>query len=234
MVRPALISCCPSQKRRRGSMKSRFYVFGFAALLAVGAAGDPPYEAPPQLKASDFLDAKLLQGPDFIIEPVVTSDGVFNTYTITSNFGTWKVQSTSLAAIRVHEVGAIAQLKSVNTLAVAAKGVAGGAMDVGKGAVSVVTHPVETVTGVGDGIGRLFGRIGRGAKRTGEKLGDDTYTPDSQNLSAPPTEKAPTESTAGKVGGAVGGTALDIIGVNAAVRSWAKKVRVDPYTRNQV
>src|SRR5262249_47234603 len=135
---------------------------------------------------------------------------------------------------RVHEVGAIAQLKSVNTLAVAAKGVAGGAMDVGKGAVSVVTHPVETVTGVGDGIGRLFGRIGRGAKRTGEKLGDDTYTPDSQNLSAPPTEKAPTESTAGKVGGAVGGTALDIIGVNAAVRSWAKKVRVDPYTRNQV
>src|SRR5262249_54641987 len=120
MVRPALISCCPSQKRRRGSMKSRFYVFGFAALLAVGAAGDPPYEAPPQLKASDFLDAKLLQGPDYVVEPVVTSDGVFNTYTITSNFGTWKVQSTSMAAIRVHEVSAIAQLKNVDKIAVAA------------------------------------------------------------------------------------------------------------------
>ena len=215
-------------------MKSRRYVLCLAALIAVGAAGEPPYETPPELKASDFFDKALLQGPDYIVEPVVTNDGVFNTYTITSNFGTWKVQSTSLAAIRVHEVGAIAQLKSVNTLAVAAKGVATGALDVGKGAVNVATHPVETVAGMGDGIGRLFGRIGRGARRTGEKLGDDTYTPESQNLSVPPTEKAPIESSASKAAGAVGGTALDIIGVNAAVRSWAKKVRVDPYTRNDV
>ena len=50
-----------------------------------------------------------------VIEESVTSDGVFNTYTVTSNFGTWKIQSTSLAAQRAREVGAIAQLKQVDT-----------------------------------------------------------------------------------------------------------------------
>ena len=69
-----------------------------SALLVVCAAGSQAYETPPVLKASDFLDAALLQGPDYVVEGTVSSDGVFNTYTITSNFGTWKVQSTALAA----------------------------------------------------------------------------------------------------------------------------------------
>jgi hypothetical protein len=207
-----------------------------AALAVVAAANDQPYETPPVLKASDFLDAALLKGPDYIVEEKVSSDGVFNTYTITSNFGTWKVQSTSLAATRVHEIGAIAKLKEVDKIAVAAGGIAHGAVDVGKGVVSVVTHPVDTVTGVADGVGRLFGRIGRGAKRTAEKMGsDEGYKSEPQNLGAPAKgEKASGQSTAGKAAGATGDLAKGIIGVNSAMRSWAKKLRVDPYTRNEV
>ncbi|HEV8118616.1 MAG TPA: hypothetical protein VGQ32_08840 [Thermoanaerobaculia bacterium] len=217
-------------------MKSRRYVFGFAALLAVGAAGDGPYETPPELKASDFLDAKLLQGPDYVVEPTVTSDGVFNTYTITSNFGTWKVQSTSLAAVRVHEVAAIAQLKNVDKIAVAAGGVAQGAIDVGKGVGNVVIHPVNTVSNLGDGIARLFGRVGRGAGRAGEKMGgDDSSAAIEENLSNPKdAEKASQQGTAGKAVDATGALAADLIGVNSAMRMWARKLTVDPYTRNEV
>lgn len=215
-------------------MKSFRTMLCLAAVLCICASGDQPYETPGDLKASDFLDASLLQGPDYIVEPAVTSDGVFNTYTVTSNFGVWKVQSTSLAATRVHEVAAIAKLKEVNKVAVAAGGIAKGAVDIGKGAVAVVTHPVDTVTGVADGVGRLFGRIGRGAKRSAEKFGDDKYKAQPQNLSAPPTEQASSGSTAGKAVGAAGDLAKDIIGVNSAMRSWAKKLRVDPYTRNEV
>jgi len=205
-----------------------------AALLVVCASGDQPYEAPPVLKSSDFLDAAILKGPDYVIEDSVTSDGVFNTYTVTSNFGTWKIQSTSLAAQRAREVGAIAQLKQVDKIAVAAGGIGKGAVDVGKGVVGVVTHPVQTVTGVGDGIARLFGRIGRGAKRAGEKFGDDVKV-EPQNLSSPAdAAAAPPSSTAGKVAGATAGLTRDIVGVNSAMRSWARKLRVDPYTRNEV
>jgi hypothetical protein len=204
-----------------------------AAVVCAGASPTPTYETPTDLKASDFLDASLLRGPDFVIEDKVTSDGVFNTYTVTSNFGVWKVQSTSLAAMRTHEVAAIAKLKEVDKIAVAAGGVAQGAIGIGKGVVGVATHPVETVTGLPDGLGRLFGRIGRGASRTTEKLGDDKYQGDVENLSAPPTP-APSQSTAGKTADAVGGVAADLIGVNGAMREWAKKLRVDPYTRNEV
>jgi hypothetical protein len=206
-----------------------------SALLVICAAGSQPYETPPVLKASDFLDAALLQGPDYVIEGTVSSDGVFNTYTITSNFGIWKVQSTALAATRAHEVGAIAKLKEVDKIAIAAGGIAKGAVDIGKGAVAVVTHPVDTVKGVGDGVARLFGRIGRGARRAAEKMGDDKYKADRENLSAPPdSPKAAPQSTAGKAAGATGDFTRDVIGVNSAMRTRAKKLRVDPYTRNEV
>lgn len=207
-----------------------------SALLAVSAsAADSPYETPPVLKASDFLDAAILRGPDYVIEETVTSDGVFNTYTVSSNFGNWKIQSTSLAAQRAREVGAIAQLLQVDKMAVAAGGIAQGAVGVGKGVVSVITHPVKTVTGVGEGIARLFGRIGRGAKRAGEKMGNDEVKIDRENLSDPADAgKTSSTSTAGKVVGATGDLTRDIIGVNSAMRSWAKKLRVDPYTRNEV
>lgn len=217
-------------------MKTIRIALCLAALLGTFAAStDKTYETPPTLKASDFLDAALLKGPHHEVQDQVASDGVFNTYTVTSPYGTWQVQSTSLAATRVHEIGAIAQLKEVDKIAVAAGGIAQGAMDVGKGVANVVIHPVDTVTGVADGVGRLFGRIGRGAKRTAEKMGSDDYKAQPENLSAPkdgPKESG--QSTAGKAASATGELAKDIIGVNSAMRSWAKKLHVDPYTRNEV
>ena len=218
-------------------MKTIRMVLGLVAALAtLAATGDQPYENPPELKASDFLDAKLLKGPNHEVDEKVVSDGVFNTYTITSKFGIWKVQGTSLAALRVHEIAAIAQLKEVDKIAVAAGGVAGGVVDIGKSVVSVVVHPVDTVSGVGDGIGRLFGRIGRGTSRAAEKMGSDDKTAvEVENLSNPADARTTSEqSTAGKATEATGELAKEIIGVNSAMRSWAKKLKVDPYTTNEV
>jgi hypothetical protein len=207
-----------------------------AAMLCLCAATSETYEKPGELKAADFLDASLLKGPDYEVEERVANDGIFNTYTINSKYGTWRVQGTNLAAIRVHEVGAIRQLKEVDKIAVAAGGVAKGALNIGKGAVGVVTHPVETITGLPDGIGRLFGRIGRGAGRAGEKMGSvDTTGTESENLSDPKDAASASEqSGAGKVVTASGEVAKDLIGVNSAMRSWAKKLHVDPYTRNEI
>ena len=209
--------------------------FGLSIALAVlGAAGDKAYEALPELKASDFLDAKLLKGPNHQIEEKVVNDGVFNTYTITSKYGTWKVQGTALAAIRVHEIGAIAQLKEVDKIAVAAGGVAASAVDIGKGAAAVVTHPVDTVKGVGDGVGRLFGRVGRGTSRAAEKVGsDDPKAAEAENLSNPAdAPKEEQQSTTGKAVEGTGELAKDLVGVNSSMRSWAQKLKVDPYTTN--
>ncbi len=211
-------------------------VLCLAAVLGVAAASDQPYETPPVLKAADFLDAAMLKGPNHQIEDEVVSDGVFNTYTITSPFGTFRVEGTSLAAVRVREIGAIAQLKEVDKAAVAAGAIAGSVVDMGKGIIHVVTKPVETVEGIGDGVARLFGRIGRGAKRAAEKMeGDDKVKKEPANLvDRKDAEKTPEQSSAGKAVEATGEVAKDIVGVNYAMRSWAKKLHVDPYTRNEV
>src|SRR5260370_25114800 len=123
-------------------MKAGRFALCIGALLAVSAGGDQPYEIPPVLKAEDFLDAALLKGPHHQVEDKVVSDGVFNTYTITSQYGTFRVEGTSLAVLRIHEIGVIAQLKEVDKAAVAAGGNAASVAGVGKGGVHVVTHAV--------------------------------------------------------------------------------------------
>ena len=79
-----------------------------------------PYEPLPILKASDFLPPSMLKGPDLEVEEKVTSDGVFNTYTINSAWANYRPRCTSIAMIRIHEIGAIAQLKEVDKMAVGA------------------------------------------------------------------------------------------------------------------
>src|ERR1700693_4243976 len=112
-----------------------------SALLVVCASGDQPYETPPVLKSSDFLDAAILKGPHHQIDEKVVSDGVFNTYTVSSDYGAFKVEGTSLAALRVHEIGAIAQLKEVDKIAVAAGAVAAPVLGGGEGGVCVRSNP---------------------------------------------------------------------------------------------
>lgn len=184
-----------------------------------------PYEPLPVLKASDFLEARFLKGPNHEVEERVVSDGIFNTYTIQSPFATFQPQGTSLAMIRIHEIGAIAQLEEVDKMAVAAGAAVDSMVNMGTGAVHLITNPVETAEGFGSGVSRLFGRIGRSAKRTQETLGSDGGT---ANDGTPPP------STGAKVADASGNFAKDLLGVNRAVRSWAQKLGVDPYTTNPV
>src|SRR5260370_5582549 len=140
-------------------MKPSRFLLCIGALLAVSAASDQPYETLPVLKAEEFLDAALLKAPHHQIEDKVVTDGVFNTYTITSQYGTFRVEGTSLAALRVHEIGVIAQLKEVDKIAVAAGAIAGSVVDVGKGGCHVVTNPVATLPGLRNGVPRLFAQI---------------------------------------------------------------------------
>src|SRR5262249_28486465 len=116
----------------------------FAPLsAATGAAPHAStYETPPVLKASEFLETDLLKGDNYSVDEKVTNDGLFNTYTIQSPFGAFQPRSNSLVRIRIHEMGAIAQLKEVDKVAVAAGAAVDSVVDMGKGAYHLVTNPV--------------------------------------------------------------------------------------------
>jgi hypothetical protein len=112
-------------------------------------------------------------------------------------------------------------LQDVNKALVAA-GAAGDALvGMGQGALNVVKHPVDTVKGIGSGIGRFASRIGRTASRTVEKTKSDDQSSEGKST----TEKAADTTT---------GAAKEFVGVNAAYRNWCQKVKVDPYTTNDV
>jgi hypothetical protein len=208
---------------RRG--RAAWALASAVALATTGAA--PPsaasYETPPSLKASEFLEADLLNGSNYLVDEKVTNDGLFNTYTIQSEFGTFQPRSNSLVQIRIHEMDAIAQLKEIDKVAVAAGAAVDSVVGMGKSAYHLVTNPVETATGIGSAASRLFKRIGRSAKRTEEKLGMDG-----------PNKSAPEQSTGDKVASTTQSVAKDALGVNKAQRKWAERLFVDPYTHNQV
>jgi hypothetical protein len=222
----------PRKDSRSGRGRSRRLraTCALASSLSLAAAplvASPPspgsYEPLPTLKASDFLDGSLLKGDNYAVDERVSNDGLFNTYTIQSDFGTFDPRSNSLVRIRIHEMGAIAQLKEVDKVAVAAGAAVDSAVDMGKGTLHLVTNPVETAQGMGGAASRLFARVGRGAKRTEEKLGMDG-----------PVKASAPQSAGAKVASTTQGVAKDVLGVNKAQRAWAEKLFVDPYTHNPV
>lgn len=197
-------------------------LLGSAASASHAFGQTDSYEPLPTLAASDFLDADVLKGDHYAVENQVSTDGLFNTYTIQSEYGTFQPQGTSLARIRIHEIGAIAELKEVDKVAVAAGAAVDSAVNIGKGTFHLVTNPVETVQGIGSAAGRLFTRIGRGAKRAREKYEGGAGAGQEDR------------STGSKIAGTTQGVAKDLLGVNRAMRFWAQKLYVDPYTHNPV
>jgi hypothetical protein len=215
----------PSIKLSRGSGLIRIGWAVFVLISTAGAAPPPKatFEPTPTLKASDFLDAPMLRGDNFAVDEKVTNDGLFNTYTIQSAFGTFQPRSTTLAKVRIHEVGAIAQLKEVDKVAVAAGAALNQVEQMGEGTLHLITNPAETAQGIGDAATRLFSRIKRSVKRGEEKVG----------MSGPNKGDAD-KSSGAKVATTTQGVAKDLLGAHRAQREWAAKLGVDPYTHNPV
>jgi hypothetical protein len=105
---------------RRHRIHASLAIGVLAASLAAAPDDPPAYEPLPILKASDFLPPGWLKGPNFEVEDQVTTDGVFNSYRINSSWANYAPHCTSIALIRINEIGAIAQLKEVDKMAVAA------------------------------------------------------------------------------------------------------------------
>ena len=85
------------------------------ALLAVPASADgqTPYETPPVLRAVDLVPEALLEGPHHRLDEQVPTDGFLATFQVRSAFGDFEVRSLELLATRIHELGAIAELKEI-------------------------------------------------------------------------------------------------------------------------
>ena len=196
------------------------------APLVASAQTAADFETPPVLHAKDLVPATMLTGKGFRVANQVPTDGFMAIFTITTdagtfrnNAGTFQVRSRELFAIRLAELSAIAQLEDVSKTKTFATAMAAATARPIESAGNMVLHPIGTVEGLPGGVGRLFGRVEGGA----EQLWNTASASDQSGLER--TEDAAKQA---------GTITRDALGYEQERRNLAKKLGVDPYTKNPV
>ena len=192
------------------------------ALVAAAA-----YEGPRSFTASELLEPAQVKGPHFSVAPAVKTEGYLHVFDIATDYGPLEAEGKAMLLMRLHEVGALAQLDRVSKSEVFLKAAGTSVLNVGKGVVSAVKDPEATAKGVGGGLKRFGTNLGRKAKRAGDEAIQEVTSDEKPG-------EGPQKSTNEKAAEAGTGVAHSVLGVNGAARKWAAKVGADPYTTNPI
>ena len=182
-----------------------------------GAAQPDSSETPPAVTAASLLTPAQLKGPSHQATGV-TTEGFFHTVTLKASSGTFEAVGLSQVPVVIKEIEAIASLQDVSKTKVFLEAAGNSVVGVGEGVVSAVKDPGATAKNLGSGIKRFGVNLGRRSERAVESA----------------TDKSDDEESKEKEENAAESGAKAILGVNSAMRQWARKVGVDPYTTNQV
>ena len=123
------------------------------------------FETPGVLSAQSILPPELLKSDNHtVLNNVATYDFTYyftiNTRLSSSVFGQFEVQGEDMLRMRVQEIKAIAALEEIKKSKAFGKAAKQAVLSPVKGAVSLITHPVGTVSGMSEGAWRLLTRVG--------------------------------------------------------------------------
>jgi len=128
-------------------------------LAAVGSAAAADYETQTDKPVSQALPPERTAGPDYKVTDPVVADGYMYRFKVTSTYGPFDVTGTGALRKLQHEIWAIGQLKNVTKSEAFLKSLKDQAGKPLVFAKDVITKPVDTLTGIPKGVGRLFGNI---------------------------------------------------------------------------
>ena len=202
-------------------MKALIAALSTLALLStsVEAASPTGFEAEPVLRAQDLVAPELLKGPHFKVDSQVPVKGFLARFTIRSDFGTFEAHGIHMLQVRVREVVALGQLGEMSKTKQFADAAGRAAARSVTSTVNMVVHPVETISGIPDGVGRMYDRVKLGT----QKVYESATTKDTSD-----SEKA------ADVSKRVGGITVSALGYEKERRDLAKGLGIDPYTTNEV
>lgn len=210
--------------RRYKPKKARWVgllIRGSVLLLAlVGARGTAlagDFEVPPVLEASEAAPAKLLKGEHFQVQDSVPTDGLTTHFTILSDAGVFEANGVETLALRVSEVGPILELQSQRQSSAFANAAAAAAARPVQATAQIVADPAGTARGLPSGVGRLFGRVGSGARNVAGTVADSRRS---------------REERATAAAGKTGRITANALGYDQELRQLAQRLGVDPYTTN--
>jgi hypothetical protein len=137
----------------------------FSVALVVGwvAPASAQTEQPPRLAAGEVLPGVPLHGPGYTIAPIVINDGAINTFTITVDGHAYQVRGNALVRERLGELAALRQLQALKGTEVYKQALEKAATGPLRPAKNMVTAPIDTLEGMGRGIGTFFTNLGHAA-----------------------------------------------------------------------
>ncbi|MDE2084053.1 MAG: hypothetical protein KGI64_04235 [Xanthomonadaceae bacterium] len=132
------------------------FTFAIALVLACSAHANETYEPEPVLKAPLLVQAPLLSGPDFRVVPEVAVRGYMANFLIDTPFGPIHAASVEMLSIRIAELPAMEALDRASRSGAFATALTARAKKTGTAIVNVVTHPIDTITGLPEGVARYL------------------------------------------------------------------------------
>ena len=129
--------------------------------ISVNSADQADYQMPPfSVSASEVLPKNLLQGENYKVEDKVISDGLVNTYRLSTDYGPLKAESTAELLMRVDELNALLLMEEMDRKEVFGDALVGGVKGTIKGATELVKSPVEGTKNLVKGTGQFLSNIG--------------------------------------------------------------------------
>lgn len=125
----------------------------------VGAAkAETGFEQPATLQAKAILKPDMVESPLHSVDNTVKNDGLFNHYTVKSEFGDFTAVSTLTLQARIHEIKAIAEMVKVKTEDTVSKSFGQSAENTAEGVKHLFQDPKGALEGAGQGVSSLFNR----------------------------------------------------------------------------
>ena len=152
------------QERRNGIALGRALLLPACLLIFFTAAApgaSQTFEVPANRSAAQILPANLIAGPHYRVRDKVVSYGYMHHFTVDSDFGVFEVTGNGALRKLLREIRAIAGLKKVEQSKAYLKAVGYAAKAPVRLAKSLITDPVDTITGIPEGIFTIFGNVGR-------------------------------------------------------------------------
>ncbi len=123
----------------------------FLVLAVVSIAAAQQYEQPADRRAAAVLGREVVTGANYrVVDPVVF-DGYMHRFTVSSDFGAFEATGNGALRKLLNEVRAVAQLREIKKSKAWATAVADSATSPFRFAKNLITHPVDTATGIPKG-----------------------------------------------------------------------------------
>ncbi len=142
-------------------MKNLVIVISLVMFFATaGGVKANEYEVPSDHKITEILPAEKIKGPHYLIRERVPSFGYMHHFTVDSDFGVFEITGDGALRKLLKEIQAIAALKKIKESKAYLESVKNAGKMPYEFGKNMITHPVDTVTGVPKGVYSLFSNIG--------------------------------------------------------------------------